>query len=217
MAPRLVSNCLIGEDLFPMVRTPGRHVSTAIRRVMQRMHPTRFTDDLPNQLRLNLGNAFEQALIDALARQYPNRYHRLGTQSFRGIEGTPDLIDTEIGGDPGDPSKWGVTEVKLTWASAKRAVDIEDEWFWHYWAQIKPYAKMMGVNRGGLIVCFINGDYTYGDKGGPTAYEWQDEFTDSDLDEAWAMVEMYATVEDAIKKGAVKSKPVAPKKSKGKR
>jgi hypothetical protein len=168
---------------------------------MQSMHPTRFTDRPPNQLRLNLGNAFEQALVDALATAHPDRYHRLGTLEKLGrngqpISGTPDLLDLrQAGDDPGDPANWGITEVKLTWASAKRADDPDSEWFWHYWAQIRPYCSMQGVNNGALIVCFINGRYSYSDDDGPVAYEWHDHWDDDELDEAWSMVDSYATVE----------------------
>jgi hypothetical protein len=75
-------------------------------------------------------------------------------------------------------------------------VDIEDPWFWRYWAQAKTYAKMASMNKGILIITFINGNYTYDSKEGePTGMAWMDEWTDEELDETWEMIKAYATAE----------------------
>lgn len=178
MAPRLISDRML--DLFPMERTPGLHVSTAIHEVMQSLHPERFGSDPPDQVRMNLGNAFEHAIADALNRKYPDRYVRPGELSFEGVTGTPDLWDV---------IDWATTEIKLTWASSRRAVDIEDPWFWRYWAQLKSYVHMAGQSTGRLIICFVNGDWK---DQGPCAMEWEDSWSVDELQENWEMIKAYA-------------------------
>lgn len=182
MAPRLVTDRLL--DLFVMEgRSPGRHVSTAIHRVMQRLHPSRFGDDPIDEARAVLGNALEKAIIRELANRYPDRYVIPGELTYRGIKGTPDLWDLQ---------DWATVEVKLTWATAGRADDISDVWFWRYWAQLKTYAKMAGMTKGVLIICFVNGTWMGGKPGVPVGLAWEDDFSEEDLDENWRMVELYA-------------------------
>jgi len=155
-------------------------VSTAIHRVMNTLHPDRFGDGPIHQVRANLGNAFEAAIVEALATAHPERYVRPGELSHDGITGTPDLWDLE---------DWATIEIKLTWASSRRSVDIEDEWFWRYWQQLKSYCYMSQMNKGRLIICFVNGDYK---DSGPEAMEWEDEWDLEELREAWQMIEAYA-------------------------
>ena len=181
MAPRLLSDRML--DLFRMERTPGLHVSTAIYAVMESLHPERFGSDPPDQVRMNLGNAFEYALVDALTQAYPDRYLRPGELSLDDITGTPDLWDTV---------DWATVEIKLTWASSRRAVDIEDPWFWRYWAQLKSYAHMAGQSTGRLIICFVNGDYK---DSGPQALMWEDKWSVQELEENWEMIKAYARSE----------------------
>ena len=179
MAPRLVDRDQI--ELFRQHdRTPGHHVSTALHNVMAALYPDRFGgDDGPNQDRLDLGNAMEHALADALARAHPERYMRPGELTHEGIHGTPDLWDLP---------QWATVEIKLTWASSKRANDIEDPWFWRYWMQLRSYAHMAGMTKGYLIIYFINGDYSYDRGGGPKGMMWEDEWDAEDLQETWDMV-----------------------------
>ncbi len=187
MPPRLVSDRML--DLFPQERTPGLHVSTAIYAVMESLHPDRFGSDPPNQVRFNLGNAFEHAIGDALMREYPDRYLRPGEISLDGITGTPDLWDV---------IDWATLEIKLTWASSRRAEDIEDPWFWRYWAQLKSYSHMAGQTTGRLAICFINGDWK---ESGPQAMLWEDTWSAEELQENWEMIKSYARSER--KKSAV--------------
>ena len=182
MAPRLISDRML--ELFPMQeRTKGRHVSDAITKVMRNLHPERFGTDPIDVVRANLGNALERAIINGLAEAYPDRFHRPGELEYRGITGTPDLWDV---------LNWKTVEIKLTWASAKRAEDIEDAWFWRYWKQVQAYCKMSGMTKGGLIIIFINGGWEGGKPGMPVGLEWEDDFTEEQLDETWEMIEAYA-------------------------
>lgn len=181
MPPRLVSDRML--DLFPQERTPGLHVSTAIYAVMESLHPDRFGSDPPNQVRFNLGNAFEHAIGDAMMREQPDRFVRPGEISLDDITGTPDLWDV---------IDWATLEIKLTWASSRRAEDIEDPWFWRYWAQLKSYAHMAGQTTGRLAICFVNGDYK---DSGPQAMLWEDSWISDELEENWEMIKSYAQSE----------------------
>jgi hypothetical protein len=183
MAPRVIDLDVM--DLFRMEgRSPGKHVSSAIFRIMQKLHPDRFTGDPIEAARAILGNAIEKTIIAELQRRYPDRYVIPGELHFRGIGGTPDLLDM---------IEEAVVEVKLTWASGGRAEDPEDVWWWRYWNQGRAYCKMIGWRKVIIIVIFINGGYENGGKPGiPYGIPWVDEFSDEDLNDTWAMIEAYA-------------------------
>lgn len=180
MAPRLISSKGMAE-LFPQQRrSKGKHVSHAIHDIMKSIYPDRFEDRPIDITRANLGNALEKAIIRGLHLADPDRYAIPGELEHEGWFGTPDLWDTQ------DES---TVEFKLTWASAKRAIDIEDMWFWRYWTQLQAYCHMANMNKGRLYICFINGDYTYNsDTGGPTVWAWEDEWTTDELYENWNML-----------------------------
>lgn len=191
MPPRLISDKML--DLFPMVRTGGRHLSSAIHRIMRSLYPDRFTDTPIDQVRANLGNALESAIVRALAELYPDRYVRPGELFYDGVYGTPDLWDLEEN---------AVVEIKCTWASSRRAIDIEDAWFIRYWWQGKGYAKMSRMRKVILIIVFIVGDWR---DGPPVGYAWEDTFTDDELDENWAMLK--SNLEEEPGQGGGKNKP----------
>jgi len=155
-------------------------VSSAIHRIMKAIYPDRFTDAPIDQVRALLGNAVEKAVIAALHERYPGRYVIPGELHYDGIYGTPDLWDIED--HPDGPA---TVEVKCTWASSRRAEDIEDSWFWRYWVQAKSYAKMAGMRRTVLIIVFIVGDWK---SGPPIALAWEDLHTDEELDTNWDMI-----------------------------
>lgn len=184
MAPRLVSDRLV-EDLFAQKRSPGKHVSTAIKRVMAELYPDRFDNNEPiAQTRLDLGNAMERAIADEYADRFPYEYVRPGELELDDITGTPDLWNLPY---------WCTIEIKLTWASSSRADDPEDSWFFRYWSQLKSYVYMAGQEVGRLIVVFLNGNYRYGDPDSkPTAREWEDTWSQEELQENWEMIKSYA-------------------------
>lgn len=192
MPPRLVSDKML--DLFPMERPAGRHVSSAIYRVMRTLHPDRFTSDPINEIRANLGNALEHAVADAFHRLHPDRYVRPGTLELDGIHGTPDLWDLWGSPVPRKVLRPRVVEIKLTWASSRRAEDPEDPWFWRYWTQGKAYQKMSGPEFAGvsLIVVYVVGDWK---DGPPIGYQWDWDFTEEELDENWEFIKANALEE----------------------
>lgn len=200
MPPRLVSDRML--DLFPMERTGGRHVSSAIHRIMQSLYPTRFTSDPINEVRANLGNAMERAVIAAMQERNPGRYVRPGTIELDDIYGTPDLWDLWGVADPAKVRtlKPRVVEIKLTWASSRRAEDPEDSWFWRYWEQGKAYQKMSGPEFVGvtLIVVYVVGDWK---DGPPIGYQWDWDFPQSEVDETWEMIKANAIHEEGSRRG----------------
>lgn len=181
MAPRLLKRGMV--ELFPQARrSPGKHVSTAIHKIMKAIHPDRFGERPIDMTRANLGNAMERAIITGLTEKYPERYCRPGELELDDWYGTPDLWDLQL---------QATTEIKLTWASLRRAEDIESEWFWRYWVQLKAYAHMAKMTKGQLYICFINGNYSRNDDdpdAGPTVLGWEEDFDPEDLLENWNML-----------------------------
>lgn len=179
MPPRLVEE--ISMELFPMHgRSKGRHVSEAIYAIMKDLYPERFDDTPIDMNRANLGNALERAIIDGLVEAYPGRYEKPGQLELDNTFGTPDLWDVY---------EWTCLEFKLTWASMRRADDMEDVWWWRYWVQLKAYCHMAGQTKGRLCIAFVNGDYSRGDTGGPRILCFENEWTVDELQENWEMLQ----------------------------
>ena len=182
MAPRLVTDRML--ELFPQQgRSKGKHVSESIHRIMQRLHPERFGDGPIDLTLANLGNALERVIIEGLMEAEPDRYIRPGQLYYDGLYGTPDLWDLK---------DWATVEVKLTWATAGRADNIEDVWFQRYWWQLHAYSKMAGMNKEKLIIVFINGTWMSGRPGRPVGMMWENEPPQEDIDETWAMIKAYS-------------------------
>lgn len=178
MPPRLISDKVL--ELFPQHgRSKGRHVSEAIHAIMRDLYPDRFDGSPIDITRANFGNAFEHAMIEGLMARDPDRFARPGQLEHEGVYGTPDLWDIK---------DWAAIEFKLTWASARRAEDIEDVWWWRYWVQLKAYCYMAGQSKGRLYIGFVNGDYSRGDGGGPRVMGWEDEWGFDELEENWLML-----------------------------
>lgn len=177
-------------ELFPQQRrSKGKHVSHAIKDIMQSLYPDRFEERPIDIVRANLGNALERSIIAGLVESDPGRYMRPGELEFDGWYGTPDLWD--LGPEHRKHHKgWSTREVKLTWASARRAIEDgpEAEWFWRYWVQLKAYCHMAGQRHGSLTICFVNGDYTRGPGGAPQVFTWADKWSVDELHENWEML-----------------------------
>ncbi len=184
MPPRLIRTDMA--ELFPQTRrSKGKHVSASIFKIMHAIHPDRFTDRPIDMLRANLGNAVEHAICEGLAQQDPFRYVRPGELEHEGWYGTPDLWDVA------DMDDNATIEVKLTWASSRRAEDPEDEHFWRYWTQLKTYCHFANHHRGQLVVVFVNGNYSKDrddPDNGPQIRMWEDVWDDDELADNWAMV-----------------------------
>jgi hypothetical protein len=158
-------------ELLPMMnRSEGIHVSSIINQLC--IDQGVFKDDRSmDRGQAELGCALEYAITRRLELTHPDRYVSVGEIEKDGIFGTPDLIDCVDGWD---------NEIKLTWMSSNHKPDSDK--FWRYWAQVKAYSYMMGLDRGKLRVCHIMGDY----RGCKTAYrEWGQKFSRQELLENW--------------------------------
>lgn len=179
---------LIGEgigELLPMERggTPDRHVSYLIRKLCLRLGHFKDTGEEPDIDRMELGSAFEDAIVDGLSRRYarahPHRFIKPGELELDGLLGNPDLFDCV---------DCAVIEIKLTWMSAEQ--DPEGKKFWKYWIQLMAYCKMMGILLGRLHVGHIMGDWDRS-KGLPRPQykRWERRFTQREVDNNWVMLQ----------------------------
>lgn len=140
-----------------------------------------------NQSQLELGNAFEHAIIARMRADNPDRYFDLGELELDGISGTPDL---------GDLDENAIDEMKCTWMSTKWGPGSDK--FFKYELQIKSYAHMAEFGRAYLNVLFVNGDYTYGkDKDGrlkgPSEFRrWRYDYTVAELTQHWRVMLLHA-------------------------
>lgn len=183
-------------DLVPMVRSEGRHVSHAIRRLCIQFGHFEDTPFPQDKTRLELGSAFEDSQALALGSRLalngePDRWIKVGEQEVDGIFGTPDYVDMvdTVG-----------REIKLTWLSIKH--DPEGKKFWKYWLQCKAYGYMLGLDTWYLHIAHIMGNYKYDNiepcpwcretGNGPHYHVWKKQFTESELHDAWAMIKAYA-------------------------
>lgn len=185
MIPKLLSTGLA--DLLPMSRSgdPTHHVSWIIRELCIKLgHFTTSSMTPEQQTRMELGSVFEDAVVHALAARYAEsdeHYTRPGEYKLDGLIGTPDLLNDY---QRNSENMWTVIEIKLTWMSARH--DPESEKFWRYWVQLMAYCKLVGTHHGQLHVCHINGDYR--ENRLPIYRVYEVEFTDTELNENWAML-----------------------------
>jgi hypothetical protein len=167
-------------NLLPMQgRSAGLHVSDVIHELCIRLEI--FSGNVeaqPNNSWMQLGCALEDALVRRFEEHYPGKYTRVGELELDGLYGTPDLVNVE---------DWADEEIKLAWMSSNQPVDGKK--MWRYWVQIKAYCKMIESNLGRLHVCHVNGDW----KGqGPVYRVWEQQFTNGELNENWAMLQTHA-------------------------
>jgi len=154
-------------------RSEGPHISSGIHALCVQLGHYE-PRDYVNQLQLELGNAFEWAMIDRYQRHYPDEYIQPGELEKDGIFGTPDLLHLPT---------IRVHEFKLTWMSSRHEPD--DPKLWKYLAQLKAYCWMLETESAVLHVGYVNGDYR---SGGPDYREWEFQFTLPELAENWALL-----------------------------
>lgn len=184
-------------DLLPMLhRSPGVHISQIIHYMCVKLghYAAREPGVGFNHAQLELGNAFEHAIVQRMHLAYPEQYAQLGELECDGLFGTPDLVNLEHD---------IIEELKCTWMSASR--DVEEDKFWRYWVQIQAYLYMMSKLTGTwwlvgrLHVLFVNGDYkdrngkySASGQGGPVYRVWQQRFTVQELQENWRLLVNHA-------------------------
>lgn len=175
-------------DLLPMQeRSEGAHVSDIIRYLCIQLGHFEDAGDISDmeaedQVRLltrwQLGSAMERAIANRFSEHFPERYIQPGELSQDGLYLTPDLLDVE---------DYAVEEIKLTWMSTRHEPNSKK--FWKYWVQLKAYCHVLQTGLGRLSVCFLNGNYRWGDPGASPVYRrWEAEFTRQELQENWNML-----------------------------
>lgn len=162
------------------VRSSGVHVSTILKHIKNTIAPEKgkFTDEDLNSFAV-IGRLWERVLADAL---YPApRYERIGEIEKDGIIGSPDCVDTV---------EWAVTEIKVTWVSAKNFTERHK--FREYLYQVKSYCMMLGMRRASLDVLHVCGSYA---PPVPVATHYDLLFTPQELNEHWRMMKANVPVE----------------------
>lgn len=157
-------------------RSPGLHLSTIIQSLLLHLDPKRYGQSSDTGLKHNyfqLGFTFEAFLEASFAARRVGIV-RPGEVHKDGIAMSPDGISLD---------DWVLEEFKCTWKTSRGAPD--DARFWGWIVQMKAYCLALDMNRSRLRAFFINGDYkTYQ----PEYRVWDFEFTDTELQENWAMV-----------------------------
>ena len=163
-------------------RSPGLHVSTIIRSIMETLEPKRFAsqgDDGPPVEWTSAGTIWEFLLEAAMTKlAMGSSLIRPGEVEKDGIISTPDAISI------GD---WIVHEFKFTWMSSNGA--IEHKKFYHWILQVKAYCHMLGSNHARIHGFFVMGDYR---GSGPQPLAWDLKFTSLELNETWSMLVNHA-------------------------
>lgn len=186
MAPRLLPPLNIQDRVEQYTeRSPGLHLSQITGDILIGLDPDRYGEKGGGPAWMNFwaGLLFERIIERAWISKEMEQdtdIIRPGEVNLDGVCGTPDAWRL---------SRGRPAEFKCTKKSCRQ--DITDIKFWHYWVQVKAYAKMLGVNTGELHVLFVNGNYSRDDKDPESGYvikSWEDEWTDQQLDENWNML-----------------------------
>lgn len=162
-------------DLLPMLdRSPGIHLSDIINDISIRLGHYKPTP--LNMARLQLGNAFEWAMIERLLRHHPGRYTRVPERYLDGIYITGDLFDKSL---------WRPNEFKMTWQGA---VDTPAEFanktgFDKYRKQACAQAKVMRSDSASIPILHPSGDYK--SRREPLYREWEERWTQAEIDRNW--------------------------------
>jgi len=184
-------------NLLPMEnRSPGVHLSDLIHKVcIECGHYEEHTDDIDPetgemsedlQTLLQVGCAFETALIIRYSQQYPGLYIQPGEITLDGIHITADLMN--LAPDPRYPDlSHKITEVKCTYMSS--AEDPLGPKFWRIRAQLMAQCLAWKTLVGQIAILHVDGDYRGRRK--PVFNVWELEFSIQELRENWALLRSY--------------------------
>lgn len=162
-------------DLLPMTdRSPGIHLSDIINDLSIKLG--HYKPSPLNMARLQLGNAFEWALIERWMRHYPKRYARVGEMCHDGIYVTGDVFDKQL---------WRPAEMKCTFQGA---VHTPEEFenkvgYVKYRWQACAQAKVMRSDSAVIPIVHPLGDYKAHRE--PLYREWEERYSQRDIDGNW--------------------------------
>ena len=162
-------------------REAGVHVSTVIKQLCRALDPARFSGEITDWTRIEVGFTVEAWIEQAWQARRAHTF-RPGAISKDGIIGSPDAVTF-------DGDDLIVDEIKCTWMSSKGCPD--EKKFWHWLVQIKAYCHLLDTTRARLHAIFMNGDYK--DHREPQYLSWDLQFHDGEIAENWAMLVNQAT------------------------
>lgn len=124
-----------------------------------------------------MGFIWEQVFTEIFAKRMKLRLDGIHQQEIErdGVFGTPDWIAL---------SPWRVVDFKATWRSAKRVVNLQED-FRTWFMQLKAYCMMMRTARAVLYIFFVNGDYA---SSGPQIRQFDIIFGMKELVDNWNMM-----------------------------
>jgi hypothetical protein len=168
-------------------RAEGMHLSD----VLQYMRRCSGQDLSGGNIRFAMFGFIWEQIIEEGFESYVRRQRRETVRpepmQVDGIWMSPDSIDS---------ADETLEEFKATWKSLGRLTKHYggvqaglEEHFWYYLVQIMAYCKAWGTLKARLIVCFINGDYSFKEPlGGPQIVCLEMTFTQQELDDNWRSV-----------------------------
>lgn len=154
------------------------HLSTVIRDIGMQMGyiPPHTVDAEFDPTRMCLGMAWEDWVFPT---QHPEVVYHPGEMVGDTIACSADGISW-IGEDK------RVHECKVTWKSMRREFELQNEWLWL--SQTMGYCYVWGTNLARYHIYWVNGDYKYGDGGGPKYKLYDLEFSKRELQDNWKMI-----------------------------
>jgi hypothetical protein len=131
-------------------RSPGLHLSTIIRSIMQSLEPSKYKDGPIDPLYTDPGFTWERVLECAWASRRADVF-RPGEFELDGIAVSPDYIEFDSDGES------VLLESKMTEMSM---IDCPTDpkfrkWLW----QIAAYCHVLGITKSRLHVLWLRGDY----------------------------------------------------------
>jgi hypothetical protein len=185
---------------FPLATTDinrgdGIHASHIYSDFANKLHPTKYTEDMDpitRDLLFTIGLAWEQYLEKVLVANGVMCQRPGELESPEGIKYSPDLLI--INGDD------RLGEIKATYKSSRDCVPGNDK-FDRYLLQTKLYCYWTGIPRCRFYVLYLHGNYIRGPEGKMIDFKaWDIEFTKRELKENYTMLMNHARGEDLFAK-----------------
>lgn len=152
-------------------RSDGLHISSVIKDIGLQMGyiPPETINAEFDPTRICLGLAWEDWVFPS---QHPDVIYHPGEVFHNEIAHSSDGISWF-----GEDKK--VHECKLTWKSMRREADLQSEWLWL--SQTMSYCSAWGTHLARYHIYWVNGDYKFGEGGGPKYKLYDLEFTQREL------------------------------------
>ena len=165
-----------------LTRSPGLHLTPILRDMAEAINPDTRSPISERDLAFYGAGGFiwerswSQAHVESVLS---GDLIRPGEFERDGITGSPDVIDIGIS---------RLIELKCRWMSARKFDHLEANFFWEI-LQIKCYLAMIGWTEAELTVFFVCGDWQ---PPVPRVRSVLLEFTEREIEEAWAGVVAHA-------------------------